>query len=116
MRRNLAVMLLVACGEPEPTPPEESEPAPLCETGLDVTWDGWAAGFMLSQCQPCHASETPNRYGAPVSVTFDTLEDCRAQGGAIEDAVLTRASMPPAGGITDDERALLARWLDCGLP
>lgn len=116
MRSLLALSLLVACGEPEPKPPEESDPGPLCETGLDVTWEGWAAGFMLSQCQPCHASETPNRYGAPVSVSFDTLEDCRAQAGAIEDAVLTRASMPPAGGITDDERALLARWLDCGLP
>jgi uncharacterized membrane protein len=116
MRWTLAVSLLVACGEPEPEPVEETDAAPLCETGLDVTWDGWAAGFMLSQCQPCHASETPNRYGAPASVTFDSLEDCREQAGAIEDAVLTRASMPPAGGITDDERALLARWLDCGLP
>jgi hypothetical protein len=116
MRWTPAVMLLLACGAPEPQPLEESDLGPLCETGLDVTWDGWAAGFMLSQCQPCHASETPNRYGAPTSVTFDTLEHCRAQAGVIEDAVLIRASMPPAGGITDDERALLARWLACGLP
>jgi uncharacterized membrane protein len=113
MPLTITLLLLSACGEPDP---QESVAAPLCETGLDVTWEGWAAGFMLSQCQPCHASEAPNRYGAPSTITFDTLEDCQAQSGAIADAVLTRGSMPPAGGVSDDERALLARWLECGLP
>lgn len=116
MRFTFAALILVACDEPTPEPIDDSDAAPLCETGLEVTWEGWAAGFMLSQCQPCHASETPNRYGAPPGVTFDTQEDCQAQAGAIADAVLTRASMPPAGGITETERELLARWLECGLP
>ncbi|MCP4808606.1 MAG: hypothetical protein GY913_08265 [Proteobacteria bacterium] len=81
-----------------------------------VTWQGFGHGFLLTQCQGCHASTAPERYGAPEGVVFDTVEDACGQADRIRARVLDDDSMPPAGGLTEDERVLLSTWLDCFLP
>ena len=77
------------------------------------SYDGFMEGFLIGKCQPCHASNAPNRFGAPESVHFDTRQKAVEQVEAIRRTVLVAESMPPSGGVTEDERALLEEWLDC---
>ena len=66
------------------------------------------------RCIMCHAAEPMEWIGeAPKGVLLDTPEHIARFARAIAmQAVLTHA-MPPNNfsGITDDERAVLARWL-----
>ena len=90
-------------------PVDECEDAPL------VTWNNFGEGFFIQNCNGCHHSETPHRYGAPETVIFDTVEDVWAQKSMIlfvsggDDP-----SMPPQGGSTATEREMLEIWLQCG--
>ena len=82
-----------------------------------VTWDDFGQGFTRGRCEPCHASTATARNGAPESVTFDTPQDVAAH----QDRILALATgdspiMPPAGGVTADERYELEVWLRCHPP
>lgn len=118
------LVLMVACPaqeealSPTPTEPPTSldSPTPLskCADAPVVTWSNFLEGFFIENCQTCHASTSLERYGAPVGVTFDTLE----QVLALEDRILARAtgdapSMPPGGGVSDEDRLLLEISLTC---
>lgn len=93
------------------------EPAPgACDDAPRVTWDEWGHGFLLTQCQGCHASTAPERYGATDGVFFDTVEDACTWAERIEARVLDDETMPPAGGLTQDEKLLLSTWIECWLP
>jgi uncharacterized membrane protein len=95
--------------------PDTDGPA-ICADAPVVTWDNFGAGFMTQHCQACHASTAPDRHGAPAEVVFDTEEDAWAWA----DRVLARAigegeaTMPPQGGVSEDDRYLLEVWLTCG--
>ena len=39
-----------------------------------VNYSTFGAGFITANCQGCHASTAPERFGAPESVVFDTVE------------------------------------------
>lgn len=80
-----------------------------------VSWDSFGQGFLITHCQGCHASTSPQRYGAPEGIAFDTQAQAAELQDAIERTVLDQESMPPAGGINDEERALLEQWLACGI-
>lgn len=100
---------LLACGSDE-----EESGDPFCEEAPVVTWDYWGEGFVRESCQPCHASTSANRQGAPENVTFDTEEEVLAQAGAILAAATgDEPRMPPGGGVTEDDRYLLEVWLTC---
>jgi uncharacterized membrane protein len=104
--RAALLSLLVACATPEVDSADPCRDAPV------VTYDNFGRGFLTQNCQPCHATSAPDRHGADPAVTFDSYDDVVAAWDAIarvttgEDAV-----MPPAGGIVDEDRALLAIWL-----
>lgn len=101
------------------TPPSDDtgEPVdPICVDAPVVTWNNFGEGFLVENCQACHASTAPNRHDAPESVTFDTEEDVRTW----KDRILARAAgdaptMPPMGGTSPDDRYLLEVWLTCWL-
>lgn len=80
-----------------------------------VTWESFGQGFLITHCQGCHASTSPQRYDAPEGISFDTQEQAAALESSIARTVLEQESMPPAGGLNEDERALLQAWLDCGI-
>lgn len=99
-------------------PPEDTGTAvdPLCVDAPVVTWNNFGEGFLIENCQACHASTAPNRHGAPENVTFDTEDDVRTW----KDRILARAAgdaptMPPMGGTSADDRYLLEVWLTCWL-
>ena len=84
-----------------------------CSSADVPSYQEWTNGFLLSKCQPCHASTTPNRYGAPEQVTFDSYEQVEPWLESIARTVLEEETMPPSGGVTNEERDLLDLWLSC---
>jgi len=86
-----------------------------CADAASLTWDSFGRGFFTQHCNTCHAATSPDRHGAPVAVTFDAEAEVWSQRDAIRDATSGEPpAMPPTGGVSDDDRTLLARWLDCG--
>ena len=72
---------------------------------------------MTSYCQGCHAAAAADRYGAPESVTFDTVDEVWAwQERILIRATGDTASMSPSGGVQEDDRYLLLIWLSCADP
>lgn len=95
---------------------DTGEPDPCAGVPV-VTYASFGEGFMLENCQGCHASTTEERYGAPESVTFDTIEEVWAWAEVIL-AVATgeEPAMPPQGGVHEDDRTKLEWWLGCAEP
>jgi uncharacterized membrane protein len=78
-----------------------------------VSWDSFGHGFTLARCQGCHASTATDRRSAPPDVMFDTEDDARAVAPRIRTAVIVNKTMPPGGGVSDTDLALVGAWLDC---
>jgi len=87
----------------------------FCSDVYAVTWNSFGQGFLFGNCNGCHAATAKNRHDAPESVTFDTVEEAWAWSSRI----LARATgddptMPPEGGVHEDDRIRLEWWLRCG--
>lgn len=113
----LAVSLFagVAC-VPADSAEELDEEA--CPPGSELTYENFGGPFLDANCQRCHSSAAEDRNGAPVSFTFDSVEEVRDHRERIfARAAGNNTSMPPG---PDDppagERAMLAEWLACGAP
>ena len=108
----LLLVLLSACISSgaetldESTCPEESE----------LTYDNFGREFLDAHCQRCHASDSDDRNGAPVTFHFDTLDDVHERADRIyARAAASNTSMPPGpDDPPEEERMLLAEWLACG--
>ena len=100
--------------------------AGACSVGLDLetpcdreaalSYDNFGRWFMNQYCAGCHSSLLPEdmRHGAPMGVDLDTYGGVLEQVEAIAEEVGGEApSMPPGGGPSDEERALLGEWLQC---
>jgi uncharacterized membrane protein len=104
------LFLLLACEGAEVDTYADS----FCQDVPRLEWENFGDGFMTQNCQPCHASTSAARYGAPEDTIFDTEEETLA----LADRVLARATgddadMPPAGGVEDDDMLKLEIWLTC---
>ncbi len=95
--------------------------APAAASANDATPDFAAVRSVIVQrCQPCHSLyQTDRTFGpAPSGVTFDTPESISRLAERIRVRAVETRTMPPANktGITDEERAVLARWIGAGAP
>jgi uncharacterized membrane protein len=76
--------------------------------------------IVRERCTACHSSHptNPSFTSPPLGVTFDTPEQIKARSDAIERLAVESKAMPlgNATGMTDDERALLGRWIRAGAP
>lgn len=90
--------------------------AAWCAEAPVLSWDNFGHGFLLENCEPCHASTAVDRHEAPVSVAFDSIERVRIlRAKMLRMATGVAPEMPPAGGVSEEDRALLQVWLECGL-
>src|SRR6266513_4604991 len=75
---------------------------------------------IQQRCQPCHSQyQTDRSLGpAPGGVTFDTPEAIGRYAERIRVRAVETRTMPLANktGMTEDERALLGRWIAAGAP
>lgn len=105
--------------EPADVDPVEPSDINLNDEGCDeepvVTWDNWAESMIITHCQGCHASASPNRYGAPLNIHFDHKEAAYDLADRIYIRTLEHEDMPPAGGILEDDLYLLDVWLRCSV-
>jgi uncharacterized membrane protein len=121
----LGAVLVAACGT-EPTISETriaddgGDLVPVdpdaCATSF-LTYENFGGLFVSSWCRGCHSSALPDgmRQKAPAAVNFDDADQVRTWGPRIAvRAASVEPTMPPAGGPTDEERALLAEWITCG--
>lgn len=104
------ILALLACTGNEPV----DTAASVCDDVPFVSWDTFGHGFLVEQCQPCHASTAVERYGAPAEVTFDDEEASVAQkAGILRVATGDAPTMPPAIAVEERDRYLLEVWLTC---
>jgi hypothetical protein len=97
------------------SPEEEAELD--CDEQPMLNWDNFGQGFMIQNCNGCHHSESPDRYGAPPDAIFDDVADVWARrGGVLSSAGGANPWMPPNGGTKALEREKLEIWLRCGTP
>jgi uncharacterized membrane protein len=74
------------------------------------------APIIEERCTACH-SDSPTLVGsAPQGITFDSREQIAAQAEAIERQAVDSKAMPPGNAtkMTDQERELLAAWIEQG--
>jgi hypothetical protein len=111
----LAIAWVVGCQGAEPSASPAARADGLCESG--VSYESFAGPFLLSWCTGCHASSLAEgqRQGAPPGIDFDSESGVRSHIERIAARVADH-TMPPAGGPSDEERALLLEWVDCGMP
>ena len=112
----MILYLLLGCAPSDKT--QETIPEAMdtgfCSDAPTVTYETFGEGFMSENCQSCHASTSPNRYGAPEDIYFDTHEDIINQAATILAVTTGEApTMPPAGGVDEQKRELVEIWLSC---
>jgi uncharacterized membrane protein len=88
----------------------------FCRDNPVTTWENFGSGFVTQHCQSCHAVGAQERNGAPDDVTFDDEQQVAIFADRVLARVVDDATMPPQGGVTDDERHLVEVWLRCWLP
>ncbi len=95
--------------------------ARVAPTASDAAPTFAAVRVVIAQrCQSCHSQYQSDRtFGpAPGGVTFDTPESIVRLAERIRVRAVETKTMPLANktGITEDERALLGRWIASGAP
>jgi uncharacterized membrane protein len=82
-----------------------------------LTYQTFGEPFMTNWCRGCHSADIypMMRQDAPLDINFDTLDQVRQRRVMIETLTVKRPTMPPAGGPSAEERALLDEWLTCGV-
>lgn len=114
MRAALVVVVaavLAACG------PDDGGPDPTTTGCADAplqTYETFGKGFLRAHCQGCHGGAVVDRQGAPEDVVFDE----HAVVVELAPYILQAAggdepTMPPAGGVPDDDRERLRLWIEC---
>ncbi len=102
---SLLVLVLAACGTDADT---------QCAT---TSYSTVGEPYIASWCRGCHSADLPAsmRQLAPAGVNFDTLADVRAQLASIQTSI-ANGTMPPEGGPSAQDTALMMTWLTCGAP
>jgi len=85
----------------------------LREPPLD--YENTGDGLIGRHCRPCHSRfvREAQRAGAPEGIDFDDEQDVWDWAELIADEAIELQTMPPAGGMQPEERALLEEYLRC---
>jgi len=115
MLRLLPLLAIFACGPDDLAPGEEGIVPVDCDRDPPLDYDNFGAAFLQRNCTGCHSSELPegDRFGAPELVDLDSLGSVDAWAYRIHARTLQQATMPPGGGIPEEDLAMLDEWLQC---
>ncbi len=94
---------------------QELEPSDCLRTP-PLSYETFGQGFLEKNCTGCHSSLLPEaqRNDAPLGVDFDSYAGVVQWADRIADrAVDASSTMPPGGGPTEEDRAMLSEWLSC---
>jgi uncharacterized membrane protein len=88
---------------------------PNCDRSF-LSYDNFGSPFIVNGCGACHSTGLPAdmRQQAPTGVNFDTLGEIRTWSRQIARTAGDGTTMPPAGGPSSSERAMLVEWLHWG--
>ena len=75
-------------------------------------YENFGRGFLTEHCQGCHAQGAIDREGAPENVYFDNEEAVLLWKESMI-RTIEGQTMPPAGGIVEEERSAALEWLSC---
>lgn len=103
------ILLLFSClGAGEDT-------AATCDRDPPLDYLSFGKGLLQTHCTGCHSSlvREDQRNDAPTAVNLDTYDDVVTWAERIRVRTVEDRDMPPGGGPSEEERALLAEWLDC---
>jgi uncharacterized membrane protein len=110
----LALWVLLAL----PAYSESSRPAGSASTTPATVSFADARHVIDRRCGACHSMHPSDSTIAapPAGVTFDLPEQIQTHAARIRERAVVTRTMPPANKtkITDDERALLGRWVELG--
>jgi uncharacterized membrane protein len=117
-RLALAALIAAGCGSDEPGGGGDDPPVEpgACETSY-LDYSNFGEPFLLDWCAGCHSAALPAnmRQMAPAGVDFDSIEGVRQfQARILARGAGAMPTMPPAGGPSAEERAMLAEWIECG--
>ncbi|RJO74289.1 MAG: hypothetical protein C4523_01180 [Myxococcales bacterium] len=110
---SLTTLAFLGCGD-------KLDPAPAggdIDTSNGSTYCYPVKQILENYCTRCHASALTggSRNNAPTNVNFDTYEAAAASAeranGRIQDG-----TMPPGGGVSQEEKDAFQQWVDEGLP
>ena len=116
VRTRWILPLLMGCSGSQDTGNADTG---ICADAPLLTYANFGRGFLIEYCQGCHASTTVDRHGAPGegdpggAVFFDTLDEAWEQADRILARTLSE-TMPPSGGVADEDLVRLEWWLSCG--
>jgi uncharacterized membrane protein len=85
----------------------------LDDGGGHPTWANFGQAFFLTYCDACHAADSPNRFGAPTEVSFDTESQVTTQAARIRRTVIDMELMPLGGGLPLEDLEHLDNYLSC---
>lgn len=105
----MILALLLSCSS------GSSDSAISCDREPPLTFENFGESFMAKHCTGCHSvlHEGNLREGAPLGIDLNTYADVLLWVERIDQRVLDTLDMPPGGGPSEDERAMLAEWLEC---
>lgn len=105
------LFLLLSCSS------GESDSAVSCDRDPPLSYDNFGGAFLATHCIGCHSvlHEGALREGAPPGIDLNTYADVLALADRIEVRTLLSLDMPPGGGPSEAERALLEEWLYCSV-
>jgi uncharacterized membrane protein len=74
--------------------------------------------ILANRCATCHSAHPTLMPSAPKGAMFDTVAQIDARAALIHQQVAVLRVMPPGNltGLTDDERAIIARWSAASSP
>lgn len=99
----MMLIWILACGTPNDVQEEE------CSS---FYYENFGVGFMTENCQGCHAQQAIDRQGAPQDISFDDVSSILEHRDAVVYEI-EEETMPPAGGIPQEERDAALEWLNC---
>ena len=119
-RWALAPAALALAGAMFLSTPKAAMTAATIGTAESVPSFAAVRAVVAQRCQPCHSQYQSDRaFGpAPGGVTFDTPESIVRMAERIRVRAVETKTMPLANktGITEEERAVLGRWIAAGAP